>query len=428
MKIIRLFFFIFLNIYLMPETSYSQSDTTIYENENFDKKIHNTIIYKSNNQLSYPIINLNSKDKLTILFDDFNKEIRDYEYTLIHCDRHWKSSGLMKAQYIEGFFTNPIVEYELSFNTIQEYTHYKLIFPEKNCKPKISGNYIIKIFLSNYPDSVILTKRFMILDEKLSLSSNVKQSRSINYRKYKQEVDFIINHSSLPQLNPHSEIQVVVKQNNNEVNSIKNLHPLFIRDNELIYDYDEENTFFGNNEFRYFDINSIRYQSSRIKNINVDSSEINAYLYTDVSRSFDEFITLPDINGNFLINKQESWNPNIEAEYVNVHFSLIENRPISYADIYLIGRFSNWKISEDFKMSYDQENNVYKTSILLKQGYYNYMYALKHKTDNNVELSFIEGSHYETENDYYIYVYYKELGKTYDQLIGYMKTSSKSIF
>ena len=40
----------------------------------------------------------------------------------------------------------------------------------------------------------------------------------------------------------------------------------------------------------------------------------------------------------------------------------------------------------------------------------------------------IEGSHYETRNDYHIYVYYRPIGEVYDQLIGFLKTSSKNLF
>ena len=94
----------------------------------------------------------------------------------------------------------------------------------------------------------------------------------------------------------------------------------------MIYDYEYENSFEAGNEYRYFDSKSIRYQSERIKDITTDSNTINVELFSDISRSFNEFISLPDLNGNFLINKQEAWNSETEAEYVNVQFSLLENR------------------------------------------------------------------------------------------------------
>ena len=225
--------------------------------------------------------------------------------------------------------------------------------------------------------------------------------------------------------NPYSDIKVVIKQNNREDNAITNLQPLFVKQDQLIYDYENENTFEAGNEFRYFDIKSIRYQSERIKEIISDSTQINVSLFTDISRSFEEFISIPDINGNFLINKQEAWNSEIESEYVKVNFSLLENRKISYGDIYLIGKFTDWKIKDNYKLKFNEISRKYECIALLKQGYYNYLYIVKDRTNNHTNLTFIEGSHYQTKNDYYIYVYYHEIGKNYEQLIGFKKTSSE---
>ena len=70
----------------------------------------------------------------------------------------------------------------------------------------------------------------------------------------------------------------------------------------------------------------------------------------------------------------------------------------------------------------------YKGKIYLKQGYYNYHYALNDSITNYIDISFIEGTYYQTRNDYYIYVYYREAGERYDRFVGFLKTSSKELF
>ena len=402
----------------------SQNNNDILSNNTFDKNIHTALLHKLNDPLSYPIIRLNSNEKLHLNFDDFTTDLQEYYYTLIHCNSDWTQSNLMKSEYIDGFFDNRIENYEFSFNTLQKYTNYQLVFPEENLKPVLSGNYIISVFINNNPDEVVLQKRFMILDEKISISAQVKRSTIIDERQYKQEVDFNINHGSMYIANPYSDIKVVVKQNNRDDNVINNLKPLFVKHDHLVYDYEQVNSFEAGNEYRYFDIKSIRYQSERIKDIKFDSNEIYVELYSDFSRSFNEYISLPDINGNFLINKQEAWNSDTESEYVNVKFSLLENRKISYGDIYLIGRFTDWNIKDKYKLIWNKKTRKYECNTLLKQGYYNYLYILMDSTNKKTNLSFIEGSHYQSKNEYYIYVYFRDLGKTYDQLIGYLKTSS----
>ena len=110
-----------------------------------------------------------------------------------------------------------------------------------------------------------------------------------------------------------------------------------------------------------------------------------------------------------------------------MHFSLLIDQ-INYGDLYLLGEFSDWQLKEDFKLKYNAEQKKYRGSVLLKQGYYNYHYALKDISTGRVDVSFIEGTHYETRNDYYIYVYYRSVVDKYDRFVGFLKTSSKELF
>lgn len=424
MKIYNFINTLFFLMLISNFTANSQNNNSILKNNLIDKNIHTALLHKQDDPLSYPIIRLNSEEKLQLSFDDFNTDLRDYHYTIIHCNSDWTSSDLMQSEYIDGFFENRIENYEFSFNTLQKYTNYQLVFPEAYLQPTLSGNYIISVFANNNPEEIVLQKRFMMIDEKISVSANVKRATIIEDRQYKQEVDFIITHGNMDIANPYSDIKVVLKQNNREDNSITNLKPLFVKQKQLIYDYEYENSFEAGNEYRYFDSKSIRYQSERIKDITTDSNTINVELFSDISRSFNEFISLPDLNGNFLINKQEAWNSETEAEYVNVQFSLLENRKVSYGELYLIGRFTDWEIKDKYKLIWNENTRKYECNTLLKQGYYNYLYVLKDNSNNKTNLSFIEGSHYQCKNEYYIYIYFRDIGKTYDQLIGYLKTSS----
>jgi hypothetical protein len=296
-------------------------------------------------------------------------------------------------------------------------------FPNQNVKPKVSGNYIFQIFEEN--KNIVLTKRFMVLDNKVVIDSKIRRATLADFRATRHEIDFSINYNNIKIADPYSEITVHIKQNNSEENIITDLHPLFVKNQKLIYDYESENTFLGNNEFRHFDFSSLRYQSDRISEIKFDSIN-NVYLFDDHKRTFNLYSIEPDINGNFLIRTQEGWNPNTEADYANVHFTL-EIEEISNQEIYLIGSFSDWKFNKEFKLLYNKETQKYETMLLLKQGYYNYQYALLNSSTKE-NINFIEGNHYQTRNDYYIYVYYKPVGARYDQLVGYSKNSSKELF
>ncbi|MCX6226297.1 MAG: hypothetical protein NTV01_16370 [Bacteroidia bacterium] len=87
-------------------------------------------------------------------------------------------------------------------------------------------------------------------------------------------------------------------------------------------------------------------------------------------------------------------------------------------DVYLFGGLTTWKIGPENKCTYNPANQSYEIDLLLKQGYYNYSYATRHRSDQNTDLVEIDGNHFETENDYYLFVYYRDIRERFDRLVG----------
>ncbi len=414
------------NNYLKNETN-NEEKNIVYKDYIFQDNIKTLLCHQIDQEASLPIINIETNDKLHISFDDLDGEVKDYYYTIIHCNSDWTESKLIKSEYISGFFDNPITDFQLSFNTNQEYTHYYFNFPNNNIKPLLSGNYVFKIYREDR--SIIAYKRFMILENKVKISANVNRGTLAKNRNEKHELDFSIEHPKINISDPFTEIKVIIKQNNNEETKITDLTPIYIKNNLLIYDYDNENNFVANNEFRYFEFSNLKYFSERVEKIIIgNKEELNqVYLFKDKKRSFDQYSIYPDNNGRFIINKQESWNSSIEADYAIVHF-ILPMEEVSYGDIYIIGAFSDWQLKDKFKLQFNYSKKQYERNVYLKQGFYNYCYALKDTIKNEIDLSYIEGTHYQTRNDYYIYVYYRGMEDRSDRLIGFLKTSSKELF
>jgi hypothetical protein len=67
-------------------------------------------------------------------------------------------------------------------------------------------------------------------------------------------------------------------------------------------------------------------------------------------------------------------------------------------------------------MQYDAENKCYYLYAYLKQGGYNYMYYTLR--DGAVSMLPLEGSHWQTQNEYTVDVYYSPFGARYDRLVG----------
>ena len=386
--------------------------------------IQTVLLHQKDNQRSKPIINLNSNDILELSFDDLNDKISQLFYSIEHYSFDWEKSDLLISEFVRGFSQNEVIDYEYSFNTLRKYIHYSVLFPSKNFNPIISGNYKIHVF-DNYGDTII-SKKFMVIEKKINIESRVKRATLANDRKTKHEIDFTIKHPNLIVDDPFTDIEVVIQQNNN-LNVLKDLKPIYVKNNELIYDYNDENTFFGLNEYRNFSTESIRYFSEKVKNITIDSNNITVTLFEDLKKSFNNYSIEPDINGDFIIKSQKAWNSSNEAEYLKVIFSL-KNELLENQDIYIVGKLNDSRLNKKFKLEYNYEKKKYSKSILLKQGYYNYHYQTHDTLKNIYSINDFEGSYYQTRNDYYIYVYHKEIGERYYKLIGLTKTSSKELF
>ena len=424
-----------VNVSLIETDDYYKKEHFRFENYIYKDNIKTALLYKEGWQLSSPVFELNSNEKIKLSFDDLDADSKNYYYTIIHCNANWEPSDIRDSEYIEGFIENQITDYKFSFNTMQNYTHYNLVIPNEDLKVRKSGNYILKVYLDNDPDNVVLSSRFMVVDRKITIQAKVKQATSINDRNYKQEIDFTIIHKGYDIADPYGDIKVIITQNDRWDNAIKNLKPLFIRNNELIYDYDEDNVFSAGNEYRHFDIKSMRYQSERIRKITfelskqVDSSlekNHHVYLLNDEKRSIKRYSSEIDINGKQFIKTDEGTDSETEADYAYVHFSLLYDAPLIDGNLYVFGAISLWNFSRESQLKYNYKRFAYETTMYLKQGYYNYEYVFLQDGETVADNTFIEGSHYETENDYTIYVYHNSFGDNYDQLIAVEKFNSRS--
>jgi hypothetical protein len=414
----------------------AQSDTIQYYNNSFlryqdftyKKNIRTVQLQKDDWEYSAPVIKLSSSEKLKLSFDDLELEYKNYRFTIIHCDANWQPTvRLLQSEYIAGFFDDNITDYQYSKNTTQQYIHYELLFPTENLNPIKSGNYLLKVFLDSDQNNLALTKRFMVVDERVNIIPNIHRPTIINNYNSKQEIDFTIHTSGYPITNPYQDLKITVMQNDRWDNTITKLKPLFVKDNELIYDFDQDNVFDGGNEFRYFDIKSLRWNSEYIKYNSTDSSKNNhTYLYPSKNRGFLQYLSNRDINGKFKITRQESSmaGSQTEAEYVYVHFTLPMKEAVENGSIYIFGGLTDWKYANENKMHYNKTLSQYEATLYLKQGYYNYEYVYLNDNEKQSDVSLIEGSHYETENEYAIYVYHRPMSSNYDQLIGMKRVSS----
>lgn len=390
-----------------------------FTNHIFNDKIKTVQLYKEGWNLSYPVIKFNSDEKLVLHFDLLGNDIENYYYTFIHCDKDWKKSDIFYTDFMDGFAENPIEDYNPSFNTTVNYTHYKLIFPNDRARFKLSGNYILLVHPLNEQEHPVLSQRFIITEDIAGINISAHRPRMTADVNTSQQVDFSVNISPVSINDPYRDIYAFILQNGRWDNAKKNLKPEFFSASELKYSsLTDKNVFQGGNEFRYFDIKSIRYQSQYVRNIDFLISNYHVYLFPSENREFKPYFYWEDFNGKFFVAVQEERNPETDADYVYVYFTLPSKYPVEGGRMYVSGAFNNWDFNSNNLMSYNVTKGSYESIILLKQGWYNYEYVFRKDGFEETVATKFEGSHYETENDYTVLIYYRNPRERYDRVIG----------
>jgi hypothetical protein len=351
---------------------------------------------------------------LEISFDDLDADSKDYQYKIEHMTHDWKSSRLSSSQFIDGFDQNTIINVSNSFNTLQNYTHYSVRIPNINTVITKSGNYLLSILDTD--DDVIFTRRFVLYEPSTTVGVTVERSRNSKTLNTQQTIEFIINHPKIKINNPAQEVHVVILKNNNWEEKITNLQPTFFRQNQLSYTYTNKTNFWGGNEYLNFDNKLIRNNSLNVVKI-IKKDIFHHYLYPFEFNPFRKYSYNPDINGQFVIRTLEAKDSKTEADYAMIHFTLSVEEAFSEREVYVYGAFNDFKITDENKMYFDPEERAYKANILLKQGFYNYTFATK-ETNGNINTNDVNGSFYETENEYTVIVYYKPFGSFFERVVG----------
>jgi hypothetical protein len=383
----------------------------------FNRNIKTVQLYKEGWEFSYPIFDMKSEAPLLLSFDDLSAEPQGLDYVIVFCDADWMPSRISYSEYMDGFYQNPLSQYTSSFNTSLFYTHYTLQIPNEDVKLKLPGNYIVLVY-SDDEDKPLFVKRFVVVDQQVEIISQIRRPTMPKYQNAFQEIDFTIVHSDYAIDNPYETVKVSIVKNNQWNFSIDNLKPLFIRNGELVYDYEDKNLFPGGNEYRSFDLKSLKYQSANIQSIAFVNNSWQVVLKPDSPRDRVSYMYNEDFDGKYLIQNKQGLDASNDAEYVHVKFTFPMDAPLADGDIYVFGGFSDFNCSDDYKMVYSLEHKAYEYDLLVKQGYYNYQYVYVPKNTSKIDERYFEGSFYETENNYIFYVYYRPFGCRYDKLIG----------
>lgn len=356
-----------------------------------------------------------SAQNLHLEFDDLQNQRSNYYVKIIHCNYDWTKSTLMDLDFLHDYNEFPISEYDMSFNTSMPYVHYNFLVPPV----KLPGNYLLVVYRESDEDDLLLTKRFMVFDNQVNLIADQQGIGLGNLRSTNQQLNFKINYSRIDMVNPMESVKTLIRQNQRWDNVRSNVAPSFIREDirELEYRFfDQDNEFKAGNEFRFVDFRSLNYPGRNTGRLDRSKRPFHLSVLTDQPRGDQVYSQYADMNGNYVIENLDNRDAALSGDYVFVTFTLA-TQPVN-GDVYLLGALNNWERTADSKMNYLANQNLYEKTLFLKQGWYDYQYWVQAPRENGFLL---EGSYFQTENLYEVFIYYRPFRPNADLLIGYFQ-------
>ncbi|MDR0370528.1 MAG: DUF5103 domain-containing protein [Prevotellaceae bacterium] len=410
---------VLLSIFLLSDIRIAAQ--TIYRTGVFDANIKTLRTLVADEPFGLPVIELNSNDVLEISFDEMSHEARAYSYRVFHCNADWTvSDRLTSNDYLSGYTTASITDYALSENTVYLYTNYLFRLPNDDMRFKISGNYVVQLFEDNRTDAPVAQVCFSVVEPKVTVSGRVRGNTDTELNNRLQQLDFDVELKSYRVPDVNNEIKVVVRQNNRIDNQVTDIKPTYFSSEKLNYVNNRKLIFKGGYEYHRFDISSIYNAAEGVDRIRYNHTQYEAYLYPKFVNKSRVYSFEPDVNGKFVVHLQNAYSDvNLSADYLQVHFSLKTDEPFFDGEVYLGGEF-NYNIMDDNSlMKYDFNSGEYFKTVLLKQGGYNYQYWFLPKNSAIADVERVDGSFWQTDNEYSIYVYHRPWGAPYDKLIGF---------
>jgi hypothetical protein len=228
---------------------------------------------------------------------------------------------------------------------------------------------------------------------------------------------------------PQQQLQLKVLQNFRWDNSLSINQPTFIRQGMLQYNNESNMVFSAGKEYRWLNLRSFRLLGDRVTKQQNTNASNELFVKEDQPRLPKQYFYYRDLNGLFINETIDNLNPFWNADYAKVHFTFRPKDGLALAqgDLYIVGRLTNYGEDRDAKMDFNAEKGVYEASLFLKQGYYDYEYAVRQIVNGKTlyNSSITEQDAWETENTYMVLVYYRELGGRADQLLAIRQISSQ---
>jgi len=381
----------------------------------YDPLVHSAHFNDGSNTVALPLFIIDQKERYFFEFDLLEGSPRRLYYTFRYYDRNWNESPVDILEIVDGLNELEINQFQTSFNTYTPYVHYNLSLLPRALNFRQSGNYLLVVY--DQESNIYLTRKIYITTPLFTSTINFIQPTDPRKISTHQSLSVVINSANYNVIDVKKEVQLEVIQNGNTENRIILNEPLFFSGNNLRFTKVDAIQFPAGKEFHSVDIRSIQRKGPGVRYWDEEKGEFHCYAYTDVMRREKNYLLTFDYNGKIAYTSSDV--PlefaRTRSEYVYLHLSLASPEKLD-KDVYVFGQISDWKIKDEFKMTYDPATKMYKTKVYVKNAWVDYAYVT---LDDHLkaDLSEIDGDWSDAENDYFILCYYRPFGGRFDNLM-----------
>lgn len=369
--------------------------------------IHSIQLHRSGRAGSPAIIQLGSRDKLTLSFELLEFESRQFTIHFTHHNADWSRSSLPPEFFMDGFYSINLSPGSVSRTQRPRYRQYNFEFPNDQFSFTRSGNYMLRVEDKD-TGFTVFSLPFFVYENEGSVASRVEQ---VGVRRNLRRTHRPISLFDLPDFvdQPQFDLKFYYTQNQFWGRSRRANELDFSDPNEVQFELSSANAFIGDYEFLTLRIRDLSQQNPQIFGVDPDQIPPRITL-SDDAQGFSSTGPLSNSNRFGLPNLS------LNAEYANVQFIFDPDIGVAAgSDIYLVGDFTNWAIQPDNKLEYRSDMDRWITSSVVKQGFYNYKYVLVSDDDIN-DLAF-DDLFARGRQEYHAMVYMRDNQQFYDRLL-----------
>lgn len=401
----------------------------------FSDDVHGVRFSLSDWEFSPPILQKGSLLTLRLSFDVLSPSAPRLSYRIVHCDSRWRESQLAPFEYQEGFPVNSLEMPSLSVNTLMPFAHYTLTLPNRDVRFKLSGNYVVQIVDAYDESRILLQRQFAVCEDLVSVEVNVERVAGAE-RLTHQRVESWVDVRALGTMVSPRDLVVYAKQNWYDPCYVELQQTQFRGASRWLFGGVGQGVCPAGNEWRMVDLQSLHVPGTHVRSIERSQDGYDVEVELDSRFGTLRHVSRSDFNGYCAVGfASDSPHSSLESlpggenplgsDYLSVYFTLAADYTLIERGVWLQLSAATRGITP-IPMRYNVHRGQFEGRVFLKQGVYSYRYVTDAQSPLScADVCAVEGCFAESENEYYVLVYYRGLGDRSDRLVGYARLGGR---